>query len=54
MNAIFTTRPATEAEIKAGEEFERDYLEKFNAQKEERAKLHNEIIAERKIVNFVR
>lgn len=50
MNNVFSTRPATDAEIKAGKEFQRDYLEKFNAQKEERAKLHNEIIAERRAI----
>ena len=50
MNNVFSTRPATDAEIKAGKEFQAEYMRNFERQKAERAKLHEEMIAERRAI----
>lgn len=50
MTTVFTTRPATDAEIEAGKKFQAEYMRNFERQKAERAKLHEEMIAERRAI----
>lgn len=53
MNNIFSTRPATDAEIQAGKEFQAEYMRNFECQKAARAKLHEEMIAERRAIVLI-